>query len=128
MPNRSPSSTTVAQHVGEPRRGEEEIEEPGPGDLDPGQVGHGRGLERGLHLARRSRGAAARRPGQGQGDVRGPVAVVPLLGRIQHDAGRRLGQTGGRERLLEGVTERVLDHGGDHKGTRCPRIGTSNFT
>ena len=54
--------------------------------------------------------------------------MVALLGRIQDDAGRGLGEAGGRERLLEGGAECVLDHVRRPKGTPCPRIAPSNFT
>ena len=82
----------LAQDVREPRRGEEEVEEARPRRSRPGRDGATlRRLERGLASRRRPRGVLpARLLGQRQGDRRGPVAVVALLGRLQHDAARGL--------------------------------------
>ena len=88
------------------------MRKPGPGDLDPREVRHGCGLEGRFHLLGDFAGRPADDPRQGEGDGGGPVAVLALLGNRQHDSGLRFGQTGGRERLTEGVTERGLDHVG----------------
>jgi hypothetical protein len=88
----------VPQHVVQPGGGEVEVDEPGAGELDPGGVGGGRGGEHVDDLGRQLPGVAPGGLGGGEGDVGGPVPVLPPGGPLEPDRG------GGRDaELVEGV-------------------------
>ncbi len=105
-----------AQDLVEPAGRDREVEEPA-GDVHGGEVRHvgceQRGSEPLGRLDRRDPGGL----GHPEGDVRRPVAVLPVLGGFERDATRRLWEAGGAERGAHGVEKLVADHG------CCPRDG-----
>ncbi len=101
------------EHIVQPGGCEEEIEEPRPGDLDPGKMRDSLRLERVLHAL----GDLARVPAdlslQLERHVGRPVAVVPAAGRLQADAAGGLRKPGRVECAGQRGTKVVSDHGGD---------------
>ena len=81
VPNSAPSSTTVREHVVEPRRREEEVDEPGPAISTRSTCGTAARRGR-FHL----RGDVSRRPAdvldEDERDGRVPVAVLARLGGV----------------------------------------------
>ena len=99
-----------------------EVDEPGPGDLDPLEVGRGVGVEVVDQLTGQLAGVAVSLLGRGEGDVGGPVPVF-LAGRsLQVDP---LGQRVDGQRhqgVAHSGSEGVADHGVPF-GDRLRRAG-----
>ncbi len=117
-PERGASFQDRAQCVVQPRPRQEQVDEPGPGDLDVDDQAVPRDLlgDGFRELARRHAGPAC----QDQGEVRGPVAVLLRPGAAELGLGQRvLGQAeAGRGGFTEHLGEPALDH--DRQCTGAP--------
>ena len=99
----------LAQHFGQPRRREEDVDEARRRNFDFGHMRHIRGAQRIRHTRCNVERIPTDDRAQHHRDIRRPIAVIPAPGRVQHDLTGGFGQLGGGQRPLDGSAEVVAD-------------------